>query len=175
MNAPAWACHYTFGMSKGIALALILSVAPVALSLGKCALKRQASTASHELRMTAVVTHEGKALIYEKGKNERSFNIQMPGHHYEVLLSNDGKSMGVYDAYGGLSIYSTAGKIIRIVDGNEFLTEKQKAERTGRWACHPEGVWLRSAAVKGGFLHLELYDGKEVRLRMSDGTTMPPH
>lgn len=153
----------------------LIAVCSTAFGYGECMIRKQASTSSHAIGMTAVVTFRGKVLIYEKGKGERSFRIRMPGHHYEPLLSSNGREVAIYDIYGGLSIYSTAGKIIRIADGNDFLTEKQKSERTDRWACHPEGVWLRSAAVKGEFLHLELYDGSEVRLRMSDGSTMPPH
>lgn len=135
----------------------------------RCAIDLEPRVASSSDRLTTVVAMpEGKVMIYKKGNAKPSHVSRWGqfGHHQTLIVNHDGSGVAIHDPYGGLEVFDGTGRRVAFLDPSKTLTKKELADTPGRWACHPEGTWLKDPKFefKSGRFEFSIYNGRKIRV-----------
>jgi hypothetical protein len=136
-----------------------------ALALARCAEPgfKEVHSANHRYRLA--LDPKGSFKIMELGKagvKVRARSKFAPlGHHYEPAMSNDGKFFVLVDRNAGLQVYRDSGQEMLSASPEDLLSDDELEKREGKWACHPEGQWLRQYRVNGRSIDLTLSGGRK--------------
>jgi hypothetical protein len=149
----------------GIAL---LVTAPAAF---KCAIDMNPRTAiSGDGKTKVVVKFEGEIQIFNKGSRAALIASTWSkfGHHYHVIVNQDGSAFAVYDEYGGVEVFNSKGKQLSLLRPEKFLTASERKNTPGTWACHPEGTWFEKPAFTfhKDKLTFAVYNGRKIEVSL---------
>lgn len=149
-----------------IATLALLATAPAAF---KCAIDMNPRTAvSGDGHTKVVVEFEGEIQIFNKGSRGAMISSKWSkfGHHYHVLVNQDGSAFAVYDAYGGLEVFNSKGKQLSLLKPEKFLTASERKNIPGAWTCHPEGTWFEKPSFSFGKdkLTFAIYNGRKIEV-----------
>ncbi len=135
----------------------------------KCAIDLESRVASSGDKGTTVVsTPAGKVMIYKKGSDKPRYVSRWGqfGHHQTLIVNRDGSAFAIYDPFDGLEVFDGTGRRVAFLQPVNVLTKKELAGTPGRWACHPEGTWLKDPQFefKPGRLEFTIYNGRKIRV-----------
>lgn len=148
----------------------MLSLAIIAITgFFDCALDTKPRVVSSGDKRTRVVAmYEGKVMIYKKGSDKPRYVSRWGqfGHHQTLIVNHDGSAFAIHDPYGGLEVFDGTGRRVAFFDPSKTLTKKELADTPGRWACHPEGTWLKDPKFefKPGRFEFTIYNGRKIRV-----------
>ena len=114
----------------------------------------------------------------EWNENEKKFDekakgvIECPGHHVTTFIPDSGTHFVLHDGYAGLAIFTNDGKLVKQWNADDLLIEKEREQRPGRWACHPEGTWSEGKvefSKDSKTIGVKVYSGRVVKISMEKG------
>lgn len=136
-------------MTRRLLLAVALVASMPAAAFAKCAPSASEGISANK-KWRAVPTLEGTFAFHawdeakkdwvEKGKGK----VELPGHHVKTFVSDSGEHFVLFDGYGGVAIYASAGKLVKKLGREDLLTKDEVEGCPHKWACHPEGEWSQT-------------------------------
>jgi hypothetical protein len=154
-------------MNRWILLWLMMAMGSSAL--GKCAVLQRQEGVSPNGHLRLLIHASGDFKLFRK-EPSGSYSLQVAkrtrlwGHHLRIHFSEDGRFFALIDDYEGFEVYSASGTRLASAAAEEILTPRELTRRPGKWACHPEGTWLRSHSFGSRRIDLVLHSGRKVRL-----------
>ena len=159
----------------------VASIALVALlpavALAKCAPSVDAGVSANK-KWKAVPTLQGTFTFLAWDESKKDFatkhegKIELPGHHVKTLVADSGEHFVLYDSYGGLALFTSAGKTVKRFAPADLLSKEELAACPNKWACHEEGEWsktLPSIAADSKTVKVTVNSKREVVLDLATG------
>jgi hypothetical protein len=168
-------------MTRRLLVALALLVVLPAVALAKCAASADEGLSPNK-KWKAVPTLRGTFTFLAWDESKKNFQkkhegeIDLPGHHVKTLVADSGEHFVLFDSYGGLALFTSAGKVVKRFAPSDLLTEEELAARPNKWACHTEGEWsqtLPTIAADSKTLKVTLHSKRAVTLDLATGA--PAH